>query len=244
MELPYFKFDVARWLIGRISFQKLDIQGAFLQACCLYWKLEGKMKDSDIDYRIGKKYLQKLKDLGFVKQEGDFLHVSFLDHQVEDYTISLEKTKAQASEAGKLGAKKRWENKKKIATDSDTITTVKKSIAKHNDRHKKNSEAWQEEERDKEEDKEEEKSSNTNHPSLNEVVSFFKEKGYTKRSAQKAFDYYEASDWHDSFGNKVHNWKQKMISVWFDEENKEPAPVLAITKKKYTVEEKDKLFGG
>ena len=36
----------------------------------------------------------------------------------------------------------------------------------------------------------------------------------------KAFDYYDCADWHDSKGNKVKNWKQKMQAVWFKDENK------------------------
>lgn len=57
-------------------------------------------------------------------------------------------------------------------------------------------------------------------PSFDDVLSYFKEKGYTKESACKAFDYYEAMNWHDSKGNPVKNWKGKMVSVWFTDENK------------------------
>jgi hypothetical protein len=46
------------------------------------------------------------------------------------------------------------------------------------------------------------------------------EKGFTEQSAQKAFSYYDISNWKDSKGNPVKNWKQKMISVWFKDENK------------------------
>lgn len=57
-------------------------------------------------------------------------------------------------------------------------------------------------------------------PSLKEVKKYFKEKGYSEESAAKAFDYYEANDWMDSHGNKVKSWKQKMIGIWFKDENK------------------------
>jgi hypothetical protein len=39
--------------------------------------------------------------------------------------------------------------------------------------------------------------------------------------ANKAFKYYETGNWKDGKGNQVKNWKQKMQSVWFKEENKE-----------------------
>jgi hypothetical protein len=60
-------------------------------------------------------------------------------------------------------------------------------------------------------------------PTIAEVVAYFKEKGYKEETARKAFEYYDVADWTDSKGDKVRNWKQKMNSVWFKEENKAPA---------------------
>jgi len=57
-------------------------------------------------------------------------------------------------------------------------------------------------------------------PTQSEVISYFLEKGYTQESACKAFDYYDVANWTDSKGTKIKNWKQKMIAVWFKEENK------------------------
>lgn len=57
-------------------------------------------------------------------------------------------------------------------------------------------------------------------PTLEEVKLYFKENGYKEETGEKAFKYYEIGDWKDSKGNKVRNWKQKMQSVWFKEENK------------------------
>lgn len=57
-------------------------------------------------------------------------------------------------------------------------------------------------------------------PTLEEVKSYFKEKGYKEDIAIRAFEYYNTSDWLDKNNNKVKNWKQKMIGVWFKEENK------------------------
>ena len=56
-------------------------------------------------------------------------------------------------------------------------------------------------------------------PSLNEVVSFFKEKGYSESAANRAFNHYSLADWHDTTGKPVKNWKQKMNTVWFKPEN-------------------------
>jgi hypothetical protein len=65
----------------------------------------------------------------------------------------------------------------------------------------------------------EEKTKNYQNPTLQEVKQYFKDWGYSEKAAEKAFNYYEAANWHDSKGNKVKNWKQKMQSVWFKDEN-------------------------
>jgi hypothetical protein len=62
-------------------------------------------------------------------------------------------------------------------------------------------------------------------PSLEEVILYFDENGYTKDSATKMFEYYEESRkprgrvWKDGRGNTVKNWKQKARSVWFKPDN-------------------------
>lgn len=57
-------------------------------------------------------------------------------------------------------------------------------------------------------------------PTLEEVREFFKEKGYSEMSAEKAWQYYDVAEWKDSKGSQVKNWKQKMMGVWFKDENK------------------------
>jgi hypothetical protein len=57
-------------------------------------------------------------------------------------------------------------------------------------------------------------------PSLDLVIEYFIENGYSKESAERAFKYYETGEWRDSKNNPVKNWKQKMLSVWFKDENK------------------------
>jgi len=58
-------------------------------------------------------------------------------------------------------------------------------------------------------------------PTIEDVETYFGENGYSIESAQKAFNYYALADWHDSKGNKIKNWKQKMQGVWFKDENKQ-----------------------
>ena len=61
-------------------------------------------------------------------------------------------------------------------------------------------------------------------PTVDEVCIYFEENGYLAEAGVKAFNYYACNDWKDSRGNKVKNWKQKMQSVWFKDENKKQQP--------------------
>lgn len=59
-------------------------------------------------------------------------------------------------------------------------------------------------------------------PSLLDVREYFTENGYKPDVGEKAFKGYNEANWHDSHGKPVLNWKQKMINVWFKDENKIP----------------------
>lgn len=63
-------------------------------------------------------------------------------------------------------------------------------------------------------------------PTISEVEEYFFENGYSKESGKRAFQYYDVSNWIDSKNNHVKNWKQKMLSVWFKDENK-IKPIIA-----------------
>ena len=57
-------------------------------------------------------------------------------------------------------------------------------------------------------------------PQLFDVIDYFTEKGFPIELAKRAFEFYDTANWIDSKGNKVKNWKQKMLSVWLKPENK------------------------
>ncbi len=67
-------------------------------------------------------------------------------------------------------------------------------------------------------------------PTIDEVIAYFKENGYTEAGAKRAWDYYNASladgkrTWTDSTGKPIKNWKMKMQSVWFKDEYKIEQP--------------------
>jgi hypothetical protein len=57
-------------------------------------------------------------------------------------------------------------------------------------------------------------------PTEKEVIDFFASHGFPESLARRAYSGYAEADWHDSRGKKILNWKQKMIQVWFKDENK------------------------
>lgn len=64
----------------------------------------------------------------------------------------------------------------------------------------------------KEKEKEKKKSKNTfTPPTIEEVRSYCKERNSTVDPDQ-FYDYFTATDWHDSKGNKVKSWKGKIVT--------------------------------
>lgn len=57
-------------------------------------------------------------------------------------------------------------------------------------------------------------------PGKIDVADYFESKGYRRDIGEKAFDYYDVAGWVDTQGTKIISWKQKMIAVWFKDENK------------------------
>jgi hypothetical protein len=58
-------------------------------------------------------------------------------------------------------------------------------------------------------------------PSLEDVISYFKENGYDSLAAKRAFNYYTELEWKDANDKPVKSWKSKMQAVWFKPENKD-----------------------
>lgn len=58
-------------------------------------------------------------------------------------------------------------------------------------------------------------------PSIQDFIEYFFTNGFSKELAERAWKGYDASDWKDSTGKQIKNWKQKCQHVWFKEANKE-----------------------
>jgi len=98
-ELPFFKFNPTEWLTGKIAFQPLEVQGAFIQCCSLFWKKSGVLKVDEVDWRITKKNLDVLTENEFVFIKEGYLSIEFLEEQL----ISFESIRTIRAENGAKG---------------------------------------------------------------------------------------------------------------------------------------------
>jgi uncharacterized protein YdaU (DUF1376 family) len=58
-------------------------------------------------------------------------------------------------------------------------------------------------------------------PTMQEVIQYFQDNGYSKDAAERAFLYYDSRQWHNRDNKKVEVWKTTMVNNWFKPENKE-----------------------
>lgn len=201
--LPYFKFTPTEWLTGDICFEEFDVQGLFINICALYWQRDGILTLEDIERRYKKPTALDSLLGRFLSVNDGLITINFLDEQfVERKHISVTN-----SENGSKGGRPKTLGIKPTANPPLTGTKPKES---------------QQEEEESEEEKKKNKRKNFSPPTLDEVKKYFKDSGYTEQSAEKAFNHYNVADWHDTNGNKVRSWKQKMSTNWFKDENKQP----------------------
>lgn len=59
-----------------------------------------------------------------------------------------------------------------------------------------------------------------NAPSMDEVINYFTQNGYSEAYGIQVWRYYNEGDWKDSKGDQVLNWKQKIRGNWFKEDKK------------------------
>lgn len=122
-ELPFFKFDPTEWIMGKISYQPLEVQGAFIQCCSYFWKKSGVLKIDEIDWRIGKKNLEILIENEFLSNKDGFLSIEFLEEQL----ITFESIRSKRAENGsKGGVAKAIKN---LANAKENLVVAKQSVA-------------------------------------------------------------------------------------------------------------------
>ncbi len=122
-ELPFFKFEPTEWIMGKISYQPLEIQGAFIQCCSYFWKKSGVLKIDEIDWRITKKNLAILIENDFLSVKGEFLSIEFLEEQL----LTFESIRIKRAENGsKGGVAKATKN---LANATENLVVAKQNVA-------------------------------------------------------------------------------------------------------------------
>jgi len=122
-ELPFFKFNPTEWLTGKISYQPLEVQGAFIQCCSLFWKKSGIVKVDEVDWRIGKKNLDVLIECDFISVKEGFLSIEFLEEQL----ISFESIRTIRAEYGSKGGVAKAT--KSLAKANEILDDAKQNVA-------------------------------------------------------------------------------------------------------------------
>lgn len=191
------------WVMGKIQKCPEVTQARFVRLLCLYWNKECDMTVEDAEIEIDKDHLDILISKRIVRvDDAGLLSITFLDEQMMEIGESREKKREAAN--------KRWQKQSESNADAMHVHTD----AMQNDADKRREEKIREDKRRKK------NSSRFTPPDEIEVVGYFIEHGFPENLAKKAYAYYSAGNWSDGKGNPVRNWKQKMHSVWFKEENK------------------------
>jgi hypothetical protein len=206
-KLQWFKFTISDWVMGKIMRCPEVTQARFIWLCCQYWNKECVMNYDDAELEIEKEHLTILLQKRIILLDGDYIKIKFLDSQLIDI---LEVSKGRS-----IAAKAKWDKFYDKKTDANAMQ-VYANAEQMDASAKQNSASAMQNDADKiRVDKK-----RIYIPSLSEVELYFKDNGYTKESAIKAYNFYDVANWVDSKGNKVKNWKQKMQGVWFKDENK------------------------
>lgn len=151
----------------------------------------------------------------------------FINEENSIYSLRVEKNiglrkdiSENRSRAGKISAEKRALIKQNLTSDEQMLTGVEQvsTGVQQNPTNKRKEKEIKEKEIKG--NKRKEKEIVFAPPEIFEVENYFEENGYSIESARKAHKYYSEANWIDSQGKKVKNWKQKMIAVWFKDENK------------------------
>lgn len=77
-----------------------------------------------------------------------------------------------------------------------------------------------EKEKEKDKEQEEEVKKAFNAPTIEDVRKYFKEHSFPETLANRFYDSYAVTNWIDTKGHQMRNWKQKAIQVWFKDEYK------------------------
>lgn len=165
--------------------------------------LKGIAYDLRVDLKLLQGIITTCYNTGLFQADKDKIWSNSLRRRKAEW----EEKKKRRSEAGKRGMASRWSSDNNVTKTDNTVITPPKQA---------NSSVITKDNKGKER-----KGNNIYKPNVEEVIEYFKSKGYTEEGARTAHNYYEQNNWHDSNNKPVLAWKQKMSGNWFRDEYKD-----------------------
>jgi len=104
-ELPFFKFQPAKWLLGRINFESENIQGSFIKVCCIYWHEKCSITIDNLYQKYHKSKVKALIDRNYITVEDDIVIIEFLDEQYSELSDLSDKRERAGRKGGKAKVK-------------------------------------------------------------------------------------------------------------------------------------------
>src|ERR1700739_1343012 len=109
-ELPFFRFTVQDWQNGKVTLERYELQGLFINACGYYWindctltlsQLKKKFKNDEI-------LINELVNLDIIKHEKrhDKIEIEFLNLQYDLLSEKRKTNQKNGSKGGDAKAKK------------------------------------------------------------------------------------------------------------------------------------------
>ena len=141
-ELPYFKFYISEWILGRISDHSDKVQGAFIRAICFYWNAECNYNAVDFKKKLGTKRYDLLFKLEFFELKNEKICIDFLDEQF----AQLSKTHKVRVKAGLARAEQVLEQKGSyidIDKEVDKDKEIDKKKLTHGNFLRQESQRWE-----------------------------------------------------------------------------------------------------
>jgi len=130
-KLPFFKFDVNAWMIGKVQFLTLEERGIFIELCVRIWMEKGSVKNDEFLHRFLKiempllaKALQTFLTLGILTENDGFLSVKFINEQLCE--------SIQYSDKMREVANQKWKNKMPSHAKDKENGDIKEKYKKEN----------------------------------------------------------------------------------------------------------------
>lgn len=123
-ELPFFKFDISEWMLGRIQKQPAAIQGVFINLCCKYWHKLGELTVVDARLDFDNDPINALIEKGIIGTDGEYIFIKFLDAQLDECQELSKKNSINGLKSAKIRAER-----KRLSTTVEPSSTTPQRVS-------------------------------------------------------------------------------------------------------------------